>query len=300
MSDQNAQAAWLTAWLSTQRELWQKFAAGAPGAPPPPALGPQAFMQLFGATLPDSSRDVTRRMMEFGEGYLGVAREFWKVLEGAPQAPQGSADLARQLEALRGQLMQGFSGVYGATAPAGLAPGSDALAAWSRLGAAFMPGAAPPEGAVAFGPTRERQEALERLARAGSRYQQALAAFGALLGRVSSDAVDRLARRIGERAAGEQRPESLRAIYDLWVDAGEEAYAAAAHAPEFARAQAELNDALMDLKREQQRQVEDWARSLDLPTRSEMNTVLKRVNTLRRRLRELEEELEQLRGSRQP
>jgi len=300
MSDQDAQAAWLAAWLSTQRDLWQKFAAGAPVAPPPAALGPQAFMQLFGATLPDSSRDVTRRMMEFGEGYLGVAREFWKVLEGAPKAPQGGADLARQLEALRGQLMQGFSGVYGGIAPAGLAPGSDALAAWSRLGAAFMPGSAPPEGGVAFGPTRERQEAIERLARAGLRYQQALAAFGALLGRVSSDAVDRLTRRIGERAAGEQRPESLRAVYDLWVDAGEEAYAAAAHAPEFARAQAELNDALMDLKREQQRQVEDWARSLDLPTRSEMNTVLKRVNTLRRRLRELEEELEQLRRSRQP
>jgi polyhydroxyalkanoate synthesis regulator phasin len=48
----------------------------------------------------------------------------------------------------------------------------------------------------------------------------------------------------------------------------------------------------MSLKSEQQKQVEDWARALDLPTRTEMNTLLKRVNTLRRRLREVEEELE--------
>ena len=45
-------------------------------------------------------------------------------------------------------------------------------------------------------------------------------------------------------------------MYDLWVDAGEEAYAAAAHGSEFAKAQAELNDALMDLKAEQRAQVE--------------------------------------------
>ena len=51
---------------------------------------------------------------------------------------------------------------------------------------------------------------------------------------------------------------------------------------------------------EQQKQVEDWARSLDLPTRTEMNTLLKRVNTLRRRLRELEEEVEQGRRKRGP
>jgi class III poly(R)-hydroxyalkanoic acid synthase PhaE subunit len=93
---------------------------------------------------------------------------------------------------------------------------------------------------------------------------------------------------------------SLRAMYDLWVDAGEEAYAAAAHGPEFAKAQAELNDALMDLKAEQRAQVEDWARALDLPTRTEVNTILKRMNTLKRRVRELEEELERLRQAGRP
>ena len=89
-------------------------------------------------------------------------------------------------------------------------------------------------------------------------------------------------------------------MYDLWVDAGEEAYAAAAHGPEFAKAQAELNDALMELKAEQRMQVEGWARALDLPTRTELNTILKRLNTLKRRVRELEEELDQLRRAGRP
>jgi polyhydroxyalkanoate synthesis regulator phasin len=56
----------------------------------------------------------------------------------------------------------------------------------------------------------------------------------------------------------------------------------------------------MGLKAEQRAQVEDWARALDLPTRTELNTILKRMNTLRRRVRELEEELDRLRQAGRP
>ena len=93
---------------------------------------------------------------------------------------------------------------------------------------------------------------------------------------------------------------SFRAMYDLWVESGEEAFAAAAHGADFAKAQAELNDALMELRAEQQKQVEEWARSLDLPTRSEVNSIIKRVGTLKNRVRELEEEIEQLKRGRAP
>lgn len=272
MSNAEGTSAWLDAWMATQRDLWDSMLAGRMPTAPPPVASP--FLQAFGGALPESSRDAASRMLEFGESYLGVTRQAWQALQAAQGASAAQADLARQLESLKAQFAQGFAQVF---------PGI----------ASAAPGALP-----ALGPGRERQQAAERLARASLRYQQAFAAFVALLGRVSSGAVERLSQRISEGSGSGKPPDSLRAVYDLWVDCGEQAYAAAAHTPEFAKAQAELNDALLDLRREQQRQVEDWARALDLPTRAEVNTLIRRVNTLRRRQRELEEELEELRRRR--
>jgi polyhydroxyalkanoate synthesis regulator phasin len=296
MSERDPQTAWLEAWASAQKDLWQRFLGGQP-APPQEVPGLAMFSQFFGQGLPDSSRDLTRKMMEFGEGYLGVAREFWKLVETTPPGAADAATLQRQLETLQSNFADGFSKLY-----AGGPLGGDLMAAWQRMGSA---GSGPEQGPAfpgmpALGPLRERQEAMERLGRATLKYQQALGRFGELLSRVSGDAVGRLARRVARRVQSDEPIGSLRAMYDLWVDAGEEAYAAAAHGPEFARAQAELNDALMGLKAEQRAQVEDWARALDLPTRTELNTILKRLNTLRRRVRELEEELDQLRRGARP
>jgi polyhydroxyalkanoate synthesis regulator phasin len=262
-------------WLAAQRQMWDSMLAGRPAATPQSPSTP--FLQAFGGMLPESSRDVAARMLEFGEGYLGVTRQAWKALEAAQGASAAQADLARQLDSLKTQFAQGFAQVFPGMASAGVP----------------APGALP-----ALGPARERQQAAERFAQAAARYQQAFAAFTTLLGRVSSGAVERLAQRLSEGAGAGTAPGSLRAVYDLWVECGEQAYAAAAHTPEFSKAQAELYDALLDLRREQQKQVEDWARALDLPTRAEVNTLIKRVNTLRRRMRELEEELEQLRRPR--
>jgi class III poly(R)-hydroxyalkanoic acid synthase PhaE subunit len=285
----------MQAWMTAQREMWEKLVAGgAPAAPQPPR--PEQFMQMFGASLPESSRDVAWKLMEFGEGYLGVAREFWKVIQdvGAAGPGQSTEDrLRRDLDELRRTFTQGFSQVY-----TGLPLGAEMLAGWQKMGATMSGTAAGVPPLPAFGLTRERQEALQRLGAAAQRYQQALASFSELLGKVAGDAVERLARRIAGRPADAAPLASLRAVHDLWVECGEEAYAAAAHGSAFAKAQAELTGALVALRGEQQKIVEDWARSLDLPTRSEVNTLIKRVNTLRRRLREVEEELDQLRRGR--
>jgi class III poly(R)-hydroxyalkanoic acid synthase PhaE subunit len=296
MSDRDPQSAWLDAWATAQKDLWQRFLGGqAPPAQEVPGLA--MFSQFFGQGLPDSSRDLTRKMMEFGEGYLGVAREFWKLAEATQAGSADAANLQRELAALQSSFTEGFSKLY-SSGPLG----GDLMAAWQKMGAAATGGGEAPAfpGMPALGPLRERQEAMERLGRASLKYQQALGRFGELLSRVSGDAVGRLSKRVARQVQSEQPIGSLRAMYDLWVDAGEEAYAAAAHGPEFAKAQAELNHARMELKAEQRMQVEGWARALDLPTRTELNTILKRLNTLRRRVRELEEELDQLRRAGRP
>jgi class III poly(R)-hydroxyalkanoic acid synthase PhaE subunit len=292
MSEKDPASAWLDAWASSQRDLWQKMLSGQATAAAPAIPGAAQFMQFLGQPLPQSSQDLTRKMLDFGEGYLGVAREFWKLVEstGGTGGASQEQKLKKDLEALQASFTQGFSKLYGA-GPLG----EDLVSAWQKMAGPLAQGGSQMTawpGLPALGITRERQEAMERLGKATIRYQQALGRYGELLGKVSADAVERLTRRIARIASPDQQIGSFRAMYDLWVECGEEAYAAAAHGTEFARAQSEVNDALMELKAEQQKQVEDWARALDLPTRTEMNTLIRRVNTLRRRLREVEEELE--------
>lgn len=297
MSQSKEPQAWMEAWLTAQRDAWQRFLASPTEAKAPP--GPQQWLEAFGGRLPESPADVTQKLLEFGEGYLGIARQFWQAIEVANAASPGDARaLERALEPVRASFIEGFARLYGG-APAG----GDLLGAWQKLaGAALGAGGeaatGPPGVWPAFGATREKQETLERLGRAWLRYQKALQRFSELLGRVAGDAVDRLAKAVAARAERQEPPASLRAVYDLWIESGEQAYAAAAHAAEFAAVQAELAAALVDVRAEQQKIAEDWARSLDLPTRSEVNTLLKRVNTLRRRVRELEEEIEELRRRR--
>ena len=108
MSERDPQSAWLDAWATAQKDLWQRFLGGQPAAPQE-APGLAMFSQFFGQGLPDSSRDLTRKLMEFGEGYLGVAREFWKLVEATPGGSTDAQTLQRQLETLQSSFADGFS-----------------------------------------------------------------------------------------------------------------------------------------------------------------------------------------------
>lgn len=280
MTDKQDPKDWMAAWTSAQQEAWRQLLAGMPAEPAPrPAPPPMG----------DDSQ-LSRQLLEFGDQYLGLSREFWNLLQVAsatrPTSPGAAAD---PLESLAATFSKNLQQLYGQ-----VLPGGDALAAWAGLGESLV--GAPPAwpGMPALGPGRERQAQQARLLKAATRFQQALEKHGQLLSRVSSAAVKRMTERLSREDAVE--PGSLREMHELWVDSGEQAFAAAAQGAEFAAAQAELNAALLELRSEQQRLVEDWARALDLPTRAEVNTINERMKDLRRRLREIEEELDRLRG----
>jgi hypothetical protein len=87
--------------------------------------------------------------------------------------------------------------------------------------------------------------------------------------------------------------EALHSLYDTWIDCAEEAYAHTAHSDAFCNALAEFVNASSQWRRELQASIEQWAKLLDLPTRSE-------INTLTQRLRSVEEQLRAPRNGRKP
>lgn len=73
---------------------------------------------------------------------------------------------------------------------------------------------------------------------------------------------------------------SMERLHAAWIDSAEQAYAQRVRRDDYCREQAELVNAGNALRQAQREQLEEWARFLDLPTRSEMNALIGRVVAL--------------------
>ena len=76
-----------------------------------------------------------------------------------------------------------------------------------------------------FGPAREHQERWQRLLKAHLDCQQHAAAFNALLARSGEEAFVLFEQKLAEHEQPGRQLTSARALFDLWIDACEEAYA---------------------------------------------------------------------------
>jgi polyhydroxyalkanoate synthase subunit PhaE len=93
--------------------------------------------------------------------------------------------------------------------------------------------------------------------------------------------------RLGAAPPSALEGDALRKLYDSWIDCAEEAYAHTAHGDAFCNSLADFVNASSQWRRELQASIEHWSKLHDLPTRSE-------VNTLTRRLRAIEDKLDGL------
>ncbi len=140
--------------------------------------------------------------------------------------------------------------------------------------------------APAFGVGREHQEHYQKTALAFVEYSQALQNYNALMLKASQRGFELFEGKLAERSEPGRAIDSLRALYDLWVDAAEEAYAEIALSDEFAKVYGELANAQMRVRAQIQAEVERVGTDLGMPTRSELNSVHKRLHDLRRELRD--------------
>lgn len=156
-------------------------------------------------------------------------------------------------------------------------------APWGFSGAAP---AAPAGGfdVPAFGATREHQQRAQRILQAMQRIDTAQRR----LQRLWSDVLREAASKFVGQLPSQTWPgtaDSLRALYDTWIDCAEDAYSRTAHGDAFCQAQAELANAHSQWRSEQQASIEHWLKMLDLPTRSEINSLTRRLHAAEATLR---------------
>lgn len=202
----------------------------------------------------DGESEAVRRIREFGDDYLGITRDLWKLVASHAPGEPGASSLAlgAGLDGLRNALKDKFERLY----------------------------------VPAFGPLHAQQQFAESLMSTTLRWQRAATRVSELLSAVATDAVEKLIAALAGPEASGPPVTSLRQLHDLWVECGERAYAAAAHSEDFAAAQAELLAAMIEMRFEQRRQIEEWARAFDLPSRSEIDAIHRRLHELGRVLGE--------------
>ena len=146
-------------------------------------------------------------------------------------------------------------------------------------------------GAPGFGFTREHEQRWKDLAQAQQDYQRHNQGYQGLMNEALQDAFKRFEEKLAACSQPGKQLDSMRALFDLWIDAAEEAYADIALSPRFRDAYAVLVNAQMRLRSAVQKEVEHAGESLGVPGRTEVDAAHRKIARLERELRQLREQL---------
>jgi class III poly(R)-hydroxyalkanoic acid synthase PhaE subunit len=148
-----------------------------------------------------------------------------------------------------------------------------------------------------LGYTREQQERVQILAQHLLRYHEALRAYKIAFGKTALSSLDAVQKRLQQLHEKGEAIDSLRALYDMWVDASEDVYGEFAMSDEYQIVYGDLVNALMRVRQDMNQLAEQQYQLLNIPTRSEIDTMQHRQQQLRRENRHLRHEFEALRAS---
>lgn len=261
-----AQQSW-DAW-TRQLQQQQPQPVANPFFTPPPA--------------PASGSDTLERTLAGLKGYFD-----WMQGAAAGGASAQPVDWRQQLQQLFGGTSQPFAQAFGGIDSAGAEGFSRQWQSWLQAtqhsGFGDLPGAQGPS--PAFGLNREQQMQQQAMSAAVLASLQASARYQTLIQRANQQGMQRLQDKLAQHAEPGRQIDSLKALYDLWVDAAEEAYAEIAMSDEFREVYADMIDTQMRVRQMQQQQTEQMCQQLGVPTRTEVSSLGERLQALRREFR---------------
>jgi hypothetical protein len=253
-------------WDAWTRQFQQQPAANPFAPPPAPAAG----------------NDTLERTLAGLKGYFD-----WMQAAAGGAAQQPTADWRQQLQQMFGGASQPFAQAFGGIDSAGAEGFARQWQSWMQAaqhsGFGDLPGTHGPT--PAFGLNREQQMQQQALATALLESMQASARYQELIQRANTQGMQRLQEKLAQHAEPGRQIDSLKGLYDLWVDASEEAYAGIALSDEFREVYGEMVNTQMRVRQLQQQQTEQLCQQLGVPTRSEVSSLGERLQALRREFR---------------
>jgi hypothetical protein len=255
--------------------------------------GLEQWSRMFGASQAGATQS------EVVERLLGGARSYFSLLESLI-AKDGQTDPHAWADALRESF--NFPGADAALFDNPLARAMRELTgqgakSFEQMMENLKPAMAEARALLdlpAFGYAREHQEHYQQMAKAWLDYQRETIRYNVLIARASRKAFELFEEKLAERGESGRPIDSVRGLYDLWVDAAEEAYAEVALSPEFREVYGALVNAQMRVRKHVQQEVERVAVDLGMPTRTEIDSIGKRLHEARRDLKRREENSDDL------
>lgn len=138
-----------------------------------------------------------------------------------------------------------------------------------------------------FGLSREHQERWQHLAQAYQDYQHRVGEYDQLMLQVAQGAFTLFESKLEAHAEPGRQLQNARALFDLWIDAAEEAYAKVAMSDDFRHVYGGLANAQARLRLGVEREVEQVCNLFGMPTRTEIDSAHRKIVELERALRKL-------------
>lgn len=254
-----------------QRAASQWFAAMTPPAAPQAAPDPFAWWR-------QAQPPATPDPMALASQWLAQVQQLAARFSGRDAS---AADITRAWRELVGENPFASMAAASAFMPASLFAGGQ------QRGPFDMP---------AFGYAREHQERLQDFAKALAGFQEASQAFQAIVAEAGRDAFARFESLLERRAADGAPVETARALFDLWIDAAEDAYADIALGERFQQAFGDYVNAQTRVRAAMQKEVELAGAQWGIPGREEVDAAHRKIAELQREVRRLRETVDAMRS----
>ncbi|MFT5425761.1 MAG: class III poly(R)-hydroxyalkanoic acid synthase PhaE subunit [Gammaproteobacteria bacterium] len=256
------------------------------------------------SSMTGQNQDFYSKMMQQGKSFYFMGEQFNKLLEGLKELNSESDDWQKVLndsfESMKSVLEGANASMQGSFTASPFMKGSfdsDHLKISGMT--SFIDKLLSVPG---FGPDRETQAQMQDGIKLFKEYQQASNEYNAQISKVGVEALEDMRLRILKMSEQGKEINSLREIYDLWVDCNEEAYAKLVYTDEYSELYGRLTNALLAVKQHNGKLMDKILTKLNMPTRQGMNTVLKRVQEMKRdqskstvKITSLENEIQALR-----
>ncbi len=320
-------------WQNWMHQMQSNSAAGNPfasfSANTVPGMGqswPESFIdafnrwrQMFSPKAPEPAKDFMERTAEMGKSYLRMAEAFHNAGSGNSDANEElvnswldtmQAGFKQWKQQLKSGLNIDMPEIFGFERMA--------MKSWQDMAGSMMRGLAPqdwdfpgfsaamfPEtgrtreqldkmlGMPALGYGREKQAKVQRLVELLVKYGEALKAYKIAFAGLGIRSIKATKKRFGEL---EQPIDSMRGLYDFWIDVNEDVYGRFAMSDEYQVVYGDLVNSLMAVQRASGELMEDVYQAMNLPTRTDLEAVSRKLQQARRENRQLRRQFAILSG----
>lgn len=290
---------WFKQWEALSQRYWDGWKnqgigpAGGIDAGTPWQAGLEQWTKLFAPGAATAQSDLVERVAANAKAYVAL-------MQSMISAAAGDKPAANPMSAWTDALKNGFNipgidpslfnnplgGSLRDIAGQGAKGFEQMMADFARgTGGPLRAEALASLGQPTFGLAREHQERWQQLGASWIEYQEQTNRYNTLILKASQNGFDRFQSKLAEREEPGRQLDSVRAVYDLWVDAAEEAYAEIALSDEFRKTYGAMVNAQMRVRALMQQEVEQQTRQLGMPTRTEIKGVEKSLHEIRRTIK---------------